>query len=70
MRDRTWRGDGGRTYAGTDMVGRIWDPLLAQSLGPVREEGRRATLAEVEFWCAQRANGDDILAEFLSLGAA
>ena len=70
MRDRTWRGDGGRTYAGTDMVGRIWDPLLAQSLGPVREEGRRAALAEVEFWCAQRANGDDILAEFLSLGAA
>jgi hypothetical protein len=70
MRDRTWRGDGGRTYAGTDMVGRIWDPLLAQSLGPVREEGRRAALAEVEFWCAQRADGDDILAEFLSLGAA
>jgi hypothetical protein len=70
MRDRTWRGDGGRTYAGTDMVGRIWDPLLAHSLGPVREEGRRAALAEVEFWCAQRANGDDILAEFLSLGTA
>jgi hypothetical protein len=70
MRDRTWRGEGGRTYAGADMVGRIWDPLLAQSLGPVRQEGRRAALAEVEFWCAQRANGDDILAEFLSLGAA
>jgi hypothetical protein len=70
MRDRTWRGDGGRTYAGTDMVGRIWDPLLAHSLGPVRGEGRRAALAEVEFWCAQRANGDDILAEFLSLGTA
>jgi hypothetical protein len=68
MRDRTWRGDGGRTYAGTDMVGRIWDPLLAHSLGPVREEGRCAARAEVEFWCAQRANGDDILAEFLSLG--
>ena len=70
MRDRTWRGAGGRTYAGTEMIGRIWDPLLANSLGPVREEGRRAALAEVEFWCAQRANGADILAEFRSLGPA
>jgi hypothetical protein len=70
MRDRTWRGAGGRTYAGTEMIGRIWDPLLAHSLGPVREEGRRAALAEVEFWCAQRANGADILAEFQSLGPA
>jgi hypothetical protein len=69
MRDRTWRGDGGRQYAGTEMIGRIWDPLLAHSLGPVREEGRRASLAEVEFWCAQRTNGADILAEFQSLGA-
>jgi hypothetical protein len=70
MRDRTWRGEGGRRYAGTEMIGRIWDPLLANSLGPVREEGRRAALAEVEFWCAQRTNGADILAEFHSLGAA
>ena len=70
MRDRTWRGEGGHQYAGADMVKRIWDPLLANSLGPAREEGRRGALAEVEFWCAQRANGSDILAEFHSLGAA
>jgi hypothetical protein len=70
MRDRTWRGETGHQYAGVDMVKRIWDPLLANSLGPVREEGRRGALAEVEFWCAQRANGSDILAEFHSLGAA
>ena len=36
------------------MIGRIWDPLLAQSLGPAREEGRRATRGEVEHWCARR----------------
>ena len=60
----------GATYAGTEMIGRIWDPLLANSLGPLREEGRRAALAEVEFWCAQRTNGADILAEFRSLGPA
>jgi hypothetical protein len=70
MRDRTWLGDDGRRYAGTEMIGRIWDPLLAQSLGPVREEGRRAALAEVQFWCAKHRNGADILAEFHSLGAA
>src|ERR1700722_19902747 len=56
MRDGTWRGVGGRTHARADMIGRIWEPLLAQSLGPAREEGRRGALAEVEFWCAQRTN--------------
>ena len=70
MRDRTWRGEGGQLHAGSDMISRIWEPLLAHSLGPVREEGRRGALAEVEFWCAQRTNGSDILAEFHSLGAA
>jgi hypothetical protein len=70
MRDRTWLGGDGRHYAGTEMIGRIWDPLLAQSLGPVREEGRRGALAEVEFWCAQHKDGADILAEFHSIGAA
>ncbi|MGN6473039.1 MAG: hypothetical protein ACTHK4_05240 [Mycobacteriales bacterium] len=70
MRDRTWIGESGRKYAGTDMVDRIWQPLLAASLGPTREEGRQATLREVEHWCAQRAKGDDILAEFHSLSSS
>ncbi len=70
MRDRTWIGDGGKQHAGTDMIGRIWDPLLTQSLGPARDEARRATRAEVEHWCATRKNGDDILAEFNGLGGA
>ena len=55
MRDRTWVGETGTPHAGTDMIGRIWEPLLAQSLGPAREDGRRATRAEVEHWCARRA---------------
>lgn len=70
MRDRTWVGEGGTTHAGTEMIGRIWDPLLAHSLGPARDETRRATKAEVEHWCATRKNGADILAEFNALGAA
>ncbi len=70
MRDRTWVGESGRRYAGTDMVGRIWEPLLRHSLGEAREEGRRAALSEVEFWCAKHPRGTDILAEFLALGGA
>jgi hypothetical protein len=70
MRDRTWVGDGGAHHAGADMIGRIWEPLLAQSLGPGRQEGRKAALGEVEYWCATRSNGADVLAEFHSLGDA
>jgi hypothetical protein len=70
MRDRTWMGEDGQRHAGSEMIGRIWDPLLAHSLGPAREDGRRGALAEVEFWCAQQKNGADILAEFHSLGTA
>ncbi len=70
MRDRTWIGENGHRYDGADMVGRIWDPLLAHSLGPGRDEGRRAALREVEFWCARHKTGADILAEFHSVGAA
>jgi hypothetical protein len=67
MRDRTWIGEGGRTHAGTEMIRRIWEPLLAQSLGPNREEGRLAALREVEHWCRRHDRGADILAEFNSL---
>ncbi len=70
MRDRTWVGEGGRRHAGSDMIGRIWEPLLAHSLGPGRDEGRRAALGEVEFWCARHRNGADLMAEFRALGAA
>lgn len=68
MRDRTWLGEGGRRHAGTEMISRIWEPLLAHSLGPAREEARRATRGEVEHWCTRRENGADLLAEFDSVG--
>ncbi len=70
MRDRTWVGEEGKTHAGAEMIQRIWDPLLAQSLGSARDEARHATRGEVEHWCATRTNGDDILAEFNALGGA
>jgi hypothetical protein len=70
MRDRTWLGESGATYAGSDMIDRIFDPLLAQSLGAGREETRRAMLEEIEFWLGKKRQGDDLLAEFLALGTA
>ena len=69
MRDRTWIGESGRHHDGAQMIARIWEPLLAHSLGPAREEGRRAAMVEVEHWCARRPNGADVLAEFTSLGS-
>jgi hypothetical protein len=69
MRDRTWIGDGGRRHAGAQMIDRLWQLLLAQSLGENREQGRRAVLGEVEHWCRSRPHGEDVLAEFHSLAA-
>ena len=70
MRDRTWIGEDGSRHAGADMIQRIWEPLLAQSLGPVAEGSRRATLNEIEHWCGKHKNGAEILADYHSLGAA
>ncbi len=70
LRDRTWIGTGGKRHDGKDLIGRVWDANLETSLGPGREVGRKAILGEVEHWCRQRPNGDDILTEFHSLGSA
>ena len=67
MRDRTWIGASGKTYAGTDMVGTLWNRGLDQSLGDGRLQTRKAVLGEVEHLCLQRERGADVLAEFHSL---
>jgi hypothetical protein len=70
MRDRTWIGESGRKYDGAEMIDRIWQPLLAASLGPMRDDGRKATQREVEHWCGQRRDGADLIAEFDALGSS
>ena len=70
MRDRTWVGASGKTYAGTDMIGTLWNRGLDQSLGDGRQQTRKAVLGEVEHWCLQHDGGADILAEFHSLATA
>jgi hypothetical protein len=70
MRDRTWVGEGGQRHRGADMIATLWDHLLAQSLGPGREQGRNAVMGEVERWCLAHQGGADILAEFNALGTS
>lgn len=67
MRDRTWVGTSGRRYAGSEMIGTIWARSLEQSLGAGRAVTRKATIGEVEYWCAQRSDGARILEEFHAL---
>ena len=68
MRDRTFVGESGRKYAGTDLVGPIWDRALANSLGPRRELGRQQTINELEHTLAGHPRRADILHRFHELG--
>lgn len=70
MRDRTWIGTSGKKYKGHEMIGRLWDAALDQSLGTGRTANRAAVLGEVEFWCNQKANGRDVIEGFHALGDA
>jgi hypothetical protein len=70
LRDRTWIGEGGTRHLGSDMIDRLWQHLLDQSLGVGREQSRKAILGEVERWCRRHDGGEDILAEFHSLADA
>ncbi len=67
LRDRTWIGARGTRYPGREMVGRLWNLGIERSLGPRRLAAQRSILGEVEHWCAQRRDGDDVLAEFHAL---
>jgi hypothetical protein len=67
MRDRTWLGADGTRHAGTEMIGTLWDALLAQSMGESRRQTRKAILGEVEHWCGTRPGGAGILEGFHAL---
>ena len=68
LRDRTIVGTSGRTHAGAELVGGLWDAALATSVGA----GRRATLdiawREVRHAVGDRPGAADILARFDELG--
>jgi hypothetical protein len=69
MRDRTWVGESGRRYPGSEMVGRIYDKCLVDSLGVRRHETLRVTLTEVELALAGHRRGGDILEAFHAAGS-
>jgi hypothetical protein len=68
MRDRTWIGTSGRRYAGADMIGRLWDRALHDSLTARRQDSLAFLMGEVERSLEGRPDADDVLAEMLSLG--
>jgi hypothetical protein len=70
MRDRTFVCESGRHLPGSEVIGRLWDLHLADSLGPRREEAIRLARAELDHALAGRRDRDDLVAEFDALGSA
>ena len=69
MRDRTWKGDGGRTHDGNHMIERLWDQALGDSLLLRRRDNLAFVLSEIELATAGRQDGTDLVAEMMSMGS-
>jgi hypothetical protein len=69
MRDRTWVGSGGRTYSGTDMIARLWDRALRDSLLLRRRDNLQFAMGEITEALSGRVDADDLVEEMLSLGS-
>jgi hypothetical protein len=67
-RDRTVIGTSGRRHPGTEVIGTLWDALLAESRTTLEERNRAAALAEVERALRDRPGGGEVLEEFHALG--
>lgn len=68
MRDRTFRGTSGKTYAGTEMIDRIWQPLTHQFLVTRRLSRRNGAYATILQGLREHPRRDSILEEFHALG--
>jgi hypothetical protein len=69
VRDRTVIGESGRRYAGTDIIGPIWERGLENSLGVRRADQLESMRREVEHAVRGRSDRNDLLAEFDALGS-
>jgi hypothetical protein len=69
MRDRTWVGLNGGRHAGTDMIRRLWDRALSDSLLLRRQDNLNFVMAEIEVALTGRSDADDLIDEMLSLGS-
>lgn len=68
LRDRTFIGESGRKVSGQEVVGRLWERGVRESLDVRRRDALVSALAEVTHSLEGRADKDDVLAEFHSLG--
>ena len=68
LRDRTVVGDDGSRHPGVELVGRVWDAALAQSIGPNRRQTLDTMRAEVRHAVGDRPGAADLLARFDDLG--
>ncbi len=69
MRDRTWVGVNGKRHAGTDMIRRLWDRALSDSLLLRRQDNLNFVMAEIDAALSGRSDADDLIDEMLSLGS-
>ncbi|HEV2369027.1 MAG TPA: hypothetical protein VGR90_04085, partial [Acidimicrobiales bacterium] len=67
MRDRTFVGLSGKRYPGADIIGRIWERALDDSMGAMEDQNRVAMRSEIELALSSHRRGPDLLAEFDSL---
>lgn len=68
MRDRTWVGSKGKKYDGNEMIQRLWDKSMSESLFTRRGDFLKLIVREVTTPLEGRADRDDLLDEFWSLG--
>jgi hypothetical protein len=69
MRDRTFLGTSGARYDGSDLIHRVWDRAVDESLDVRRVDGMRTTLAEVTHAIGDRPGAADVLERFHQLGS-
>jgi len=68
MRDRTWMGSTRRPHGGAEMIGRLWERAVSDSLLLRRRDNLATTMAEIERATLLVADGDGLVEEMLSLG--
>lgn len=68
MRDRTFIGESGRRYPGTEIVGAMWNASMEESLGLLEDQNRTATVREIERALSAVTGGAELLEEFHRLG--
>lgn len=70
MRDRTFVGESGQHYAGTDVVGQLWDRAMGDSLGVRRDATMEIARKEIEHALDGHRRRDTILEGFHALADA